>query len=306
VNFKANRYYFLVLLPEEEVGLPKDLYDSIIVRLCQKEKYFCQYYWIRSSTELLTILKQLETETRANSNYFPYIHIEAHGDQVNNQQELIVDSYILTPSKIAIPMSVISTHLQAINEACKNNLFVSFSTCFGGNISVSLFEGINIGATKRAPFCGMVAPDKKISADQATKGYSEFFMSLLSDRDVDQAVELLRLYSNHEGGFSYHSCENMFKFLFKDFITLWKSSIEDEQRKSIQTSDLIVSFRAKHNRAITQRELLIFEELQRDPNLIISKFDEMHKHYFMIDLYPENKTRFTTIKEMYTSIINSN
>lgn len=262
-----NRIAIIQSLPEHEQSTGTRLFEDISsINDAHALELDIKLYNIKSKNEFLNLLLILANEAKT-YNLLPILHIEAHG----NQKGLVFASDEL------ITWAEVKTPLTELNIQTKNNLFVTLAACKGAH----LIETLEL--TDIAPCCGLVGPTIDITV-QDLKSYYNFYLELLTKGNGDDAIKLLM----DSCPFTYYftSAELFFKQVFKKYLE------ERSTKQALKQAALRVHKKCKEkmgqekipNRmSITKRQLANTE----------SAFRKYKKKFLMLDLYPENKERFT-------------
>ena len=124
-SFTFNKIYFII---SDDDNKRKEAFQTIYYR-CLKNDLECELMEISSKNDFKETIKHVRKEC-INKNIYPYIHLECHG----NKKGLVL------LSKATINWNNLTDYFLSINKACKNNLFISLATCYGGYLSFSLIE----------------------------------------------------------------------------------------------------------------------------------------------------------------------
>jgi hypothetical protein len=171
-----NRIYVIQSLPAKEKQTGTNLYNDIIrVRAQQNFDYLTtELIDINTKQEfvnaLTAIKKAMSTEGIA-----PYLHFELHGSKkgLSIKDGQLISWYEMYP------------FLRDINVMVKNNLFISLATCYGAYILEALTP------LDRAPFFAYVGPQTPIYVHELEMDWESYFDTLLTERDVNKAIEAL-------------------------------------------------------------------------------------------------------------------
>lgn len=266
-----NRIAIIQSLAKDELHTGTRLCEDIDIRnIAQNIGLDVGLYNIKTKKELLDLLLRLTTEARE-LDLFPILHIEIHGS--SDKKGLILSSGEF------VSWQDLKISLIELNIATKNNLFILLATCYGAYLAEIILP------TDRSPCWGMVGPIGQISTDLLFKSFSSFYAELLATGNGGAAVKLLNAAVTPEViGYNFTSSEIFFEQAFKKYIAI-----------------------SCTNKAIKERALKIRKELKRSRLAIIPSlgnikrslaktnvtFKKYKKHFFMIDLYSENKNRFT-------------
>lgn len=253
---------------------------------------------LTSETRLLAQLSQISDECKKFS-HGPCIHFECHG----NLQGLLVNE------KILLSHVLIGKYLSRINVSCRNNLWVTFSTCYATAIVSPLLDsaftpGYPDGAVVRSPLFMLVAPDGKVE-----------------EAEIEAAIipMLIRLTSTDSGQFTSIDPELRTVFDLRDK-RLYRnlnspaicSSLIDSFVSDLKSNRFSgpVGFRSIFMSICDQRRILnggieiSHSEKQRtwkfllDRRVYDSQYVKIQEEFFMIDLFPDNASRFEVVQKI--------
>lgn len=282
MKFKSNKFYFIVSLKDKsERNAARNLYDDIVVRRCLQAGFSCDFFEVVTGDDFVRACRTITKQISANKHSYPYLHIEAHGDS----------EYLALASGFLMPWPNICELFVEINISCKNNLFVSLATCFGGHMTIELLKNIPINKPSRAPAFGILGPEKEISVGQL-EGYDQYFDSLIIERSINTALHYLKIHSSYENMFMLWTCADMYKSVISEFVNYYSQRLQNPSAKSQKLSNLTKEFISKKGRPPTQKEQQMFLSLGLNRDLLLKYINDMRRTYFMIDIYPENEVRF--------------
>jgi hypothetical protein len=178
------------------------LYNDIIkIRAFQNEKEFgSAFYSINCKEDLEDLFKDILEAVKMRE-LVPVIHFEIHGSE---------EGLHLKNTEF-VPWSAIVDFLSEINSVTKNNLLVTFATCFSSYI-------LNyIDINKKCPFWSFVSTHTPIRNEDIAISYTQFYDILLTDRNFDKAVEALNQHNpNTATGLKFLSSETILTLLIKE------------------------------------------------------------------------------------------
>ena len=233
-------------------------------------------------TDFISSLKELARETRKLGND-PLLHIEAHGS--NDTKGLVLGS------EEFISWEELKKPLTDLNIATKNNLFVVLSACYGAYLTTIVLP------TNRAPCFGLVGPTKVLGAEYLLRSFSRFYQELLASGSGSEAVKQLNLDTGESGlNYSLTDAETFFTMVNEKYFGRYCTNSQYDKRateiieqlKAMGKSAPRIGWIKKHYRR-TQKQY----------------FEKLKTRFFMIDLFPENATRFTIKYEDIMTNVNS-
>lgn len=230
----------------------------------------CDHITVISKKDFFNAISRIRAKVISN-NISPIIHLEMHG----SKNGLQLTSYE------RITWEELQPILIELNVLCKNNLFLTMATCYGGYI-------YNVISPKlQAPFWGFVGPMDKVDEDEVLADFTNYFFELLNSLDVNIAENALhRQNAPNASKFRFQNTEFAFKKAYSNYeqnhltperIEERLTQIEEEFRKTGEyqdwSSEKIKSF---------AKNIIV------DQNDVIK--ERMMTRFFMFDIYPELRT----------------
>lgn len=227
----------------------------------------CDHITVVSKEDFFNAISSIRAKV-VSDNISPIIHLEMHG----SKNGLQLTSYE------RITWEEIQPILIEINILCKNNLFLTMATCYGGYLYNAISPKL------QAPFWGFVGPLDKVNEDEVLADFTNFYFELLNTLDVNVAeIALHRQNAPNASKFRFQNTEFAFKkayanyeqnHLTPDRIEERLIQIEEEFRKTGEyqewSSEIIKKF-AK--------------------SIFVNQNDEIKERlmtrFFMFDIYPE-------------------
>jgi len=145
VTFNFNKVYFIV--SDELSKFAEMLFTDVVERRCLQANLFSELIIINNKSDFEIAVREIIEECKKNE-ILPYIHFECHGSSEG----------VSLKSNECYSWDDFGDYLTRINIACKNNLFVSMASCYGGYLSLPILKNILIGHVQRAPACGFLGP----------------------------------------------------------------------------------------------------------------------------------------------------
>ncbi len=215
----------------------------------------------------------------ANHNQRPWLHIECHGDKTGGLE--FANGSILSWSEL-------SGLLRELNAATKFNLLVMVSACFGFYL-LSQSE-----VMKPSPAWCVVAPTSEIDPGEIFGGQHRFYAEFFKTEDLGQAVAALRRVPPSQGEWVSEPAEFWFERLMRKFFAdgaepnhfarrvyqvCWEAYLQD---RWISIDQAEVRLRAQ------------------TPLFWIDGFFDQ---FFMVDLIPANRDRFSGLRARAQAIV---
>lgn len=272
-GFFADKVCIIESVTSNDIACGSILYNNLKSDINTRE---CELYTPSSGQDLFDSLNRILKDIKLTGKY-PILHFCMHGDtiglEINNGDEV----EWLQLKKILID----------INVACHNNLLITLAVCEGAYL-------LNIIHPKdRSPFWGMIGNVEGVHQGQSPIAFTKFYKELLLSKQLASAFDILNLY--HKEGiniklntFSLVNSEMTFKKVYRKYKKnhLSSQALEHRAKKIMLKSKVGRHFSGMTRRqSIEKIQLDIFEKSQQE-------FIEMWEHFFMVDLYTENKDRF--------------
>jgi hypothetical protein len=252
------------------------LMQNVVAPECAKIPIPAWFYDVATKAELLDALANIESRTKA-GNHSPVIHIEAHGDE----------SGLQTTSYETIGWDELRHPFESINVLSRLNLLVTLASCFGGYLARALLP------IHRAPVWGLVGPKQSEDGPILLRDYSTFYTELVMTRNGRAALEKLN------GGppspawrYSFIPAEYMFKMTYRKYLETEGTEEAINRRAQANTRQA-----ALLNPVVAANYAYFLADAKRLLRDHRSFFDRYRKKFFMVDLVPENDTRFTVSYE---------
>jgi len=271
INSRFNKIYILESLPEMHLSTGKRLYeDTIAWKGLTIDDLNCELFQPKGINDFFETIEKIYQEVK-NWTY-PLLHIEAHGSR---------DGLKIASGDV-IEWESLRETLTKINISCRNNLVVTMGACEG----IYLFQILQ--PIHRAPFCALIGPKRKITAGQLENDYSAFYSELLHSFNGNSALSKLNSNSKGENIYSFLGCNYLFSTVYANYHRglckgigskkrierLVTETKKDLKGKGLQLKE--IRGRIKHQIKGRQKEY----------------FEQYKNHFFMIDLFPENESRF--------------
>jgi hypothetical protein len=187
VSFNFNKVYVIESSRPDDELTGKEVFTSAIRPRTYQGILEAEYVYVINEIELYELLTRIEADV-ANKLQLPFIHFEMHGNTEGIELEQALVSW-----------KELTEYLRAINVATRNNLMLSFATCYGNEIHRL------IDFSDRAPFFGFIAPVASVSFPTIKSGFDAFFNVLFTGGGVIEAHKAL---NNECSGDEYFVLDN--------------------------------------------------------------------------------------------------
>ncbi len=282
-SYNSNKIYLIESLEGQDKQMASDLFNYTIKPNIDKAIEEAEYIEVKNKDEFLQALNRILDDVK-NNGKFPYIHIEAHGDEKGIG--LIDDDGIDWPDFTEI--------IKEINIASRNNLFISMAACYGGYIVSTAATELYHNYDPRAPFFGFVGPTETIYPSELESGFKGWFRELLQNRNTKAALLALNKESQYDANFEFNNCEGLFLVVAKKFGSTFIANrmkyMHKEPQKYFEFYKDMFEWTYDRPFAITD-----FQTIITSNDFYTDFLNKKREHFYMIDLYPDNDDRFKRI-----------
>lgn len=223
---------------------------------------------VSTKKEFIAFLEKVLHEVNT-SDMRPIIHLEMHGYQ---------DGLRLYSGE-EVQWHEVCDYLVRINIGCRNNLLITVAACEGAH----LFKLINQTITARAPFWGLIGPERKVTDKEVALAFHEFYSELLHSFDGTKARKRMG------DDFKLITCELLFRTIWNKYLdTQFTANIRQERVERVITK--IRKTPEGRSRSLGDMRRFVKNGLKKENFPFF--FEKYKSRFFMIDLYPENAERF--------------
>lgn len=224
-----------------------------------------QYYSIKSKVEMQTLLSSILEDVK-NGMATPMLHFALHGNE---------DGIYLASDEF-MEWKDLSDAIIAINVATRNNLFISLAACHG-----FFMANVQSKSVTRSAFFILLGRKDEYGGGDFSLDYQRFYTIFTTTLDIASAMDSL---NRDEKKYYLYFCEYL-------FLNVVKGSFIDEDNNS-RLKNLIYTTKIQIRQGGGQLPVSRSEY----PAFVVNHYaDTMIKWrttFFMLDLYPENETRF--------------
>lgn len=270
-NFSAeciyNKIFVVQSLPKGELKTGLRLAEDELNSLCDQYDLGLDYVQLENGNQFIKFMVETKSECDdIQKPIFPIIHFDIHG--------LSDKSGIIFSSGDELKWDKFIKYCKEINEACKNNLVIVMSVCYG-------FHSIlNVDIKDVTPFYILIAPDEKVTSSVIHNNIPLFYRTLIEKMNINYA------YKHISDFYKLYLCEKLF---VKSFYYYIKQHCKGKgKHKRIES--LVTQYKTKKGDSIDDLTAIRkqFKELVK-PN---EKTFSMYKNRFLLSSIPENKDRF--------------
>ncbi|MGL1959282.1 MAG: hypothetical protein OCD00_18465 [Colwellia sp.] len=226
-----------------------------------------EFVEISHKQDLISHLEDLIKDAQS-SGLTPLLHIETHGSDDKSGLILSSGDYV--------SWAELEPLFRKLNIATKCNLMVVMAACFGAyaNTTISILD--------RAPFWGVIGPVDGIYPEHLLRSLTRFYTSLYSGENSKKLLASL-IYTSTESDLHLYTSEWFFvksyKYYVKEFCTdnFLQSKVENLKKKYQDGFELPSDESIKSFFKLDGKEV----------------FEMLLNAFFMVDVHPENKDKFT-------------
>ncbi|MDT4288286.1 hypothetical protein RO575_01835 [Methylomonas sp. MO1] len=264
-----SKIYVLESLPQNERHTGKLLWEDIDNVICYHNRPVkTELMQAMSRSDFLGCLARIQMA--AEGGEYPILHIECHG--ADDQSGLIL------ADGLSLTWAELKSFLTRINVATRCNLLVVMAACYGGNL------GHLIVPTEKAPFWGFIGPTGEIYPNELLSTFNAFYGELLASLDGDISLEALSAKPLSSGGYYFASALHFFTVAYAGYLKEFCSELALDQRAGRISRELRKTGSQNRPGKGALRRWLKQTEAQ--------SFYTYHREFFMLDLFPENASRF--------------
>ena len=255
-------------LPVGEMQTGKRLSEDVAtINLFHDRGLEVNLFNVTTKASFIDCLRQLEEE--AKRGVWPLLHLECHGADGKTGIVLADNSYL--------GWSELKPYFTAINIATRCNLVIVMAACYGG------YLGEFILPTDRAPCWAMIGPTDMVFPQELKSGFTAFYSQFLGTLNGDKSLESLQSTRLQSGRYYFAPAGAFFKYVFANYFATYNGPMERHRRTKALSRKIWGMDSVRHPGRIALRRQLREEK---------PVFEKYLRHFFMIDLYPENAKRF--------------
>ena len=175
-EFTYNKIIVIQGLPEGEYQTGLRLAYDELNPICGQYNMGLDFIKVINITGLIESLKELEIECKnINKPIYPILHLDIHG--ASDKSGLVV-----LPSTEILKWSEFANYCRAINLACKNNLVIFMSVCYG----LHAIRAISINHL--TPFYALIGSEQIVNVGFLQSNIPKFYNSLFENSNLIRAV----------------------------------------------------------------------------------------------------------------------
>lgn len=249
-KFEFNCISVIESLPHAETQTGTILYDDLLKRISYKID-FLKTSLIKAHNKIgfFTELEKIKI-LASNGNFFPLIHFEVHG----------CNEGLVLASKELVTWLELTNRLREINIIIRNNLFVSFATCYSAYIYGAVLP------SQPSPFFAFIGTWETISEGDIMQNYYEFFETMLSIENLPKInfqAAVRKLNNGEDVKYHFYNSEQIFDRVMDDY----NKNLQDKNATKKRIEYLIAeAYKSEMVRKIPkeiirkQIEILLFDQ----------------------------------------------
>jgi hypothetical protein len=260
--------------PDRRTG--RETYSELIALLAATgSRMQVVLHRVGSRAAFLSRLKRIEQDFHA-SRKVPLLQIETHGD----------DDGIGLTDEDGLSWPELMKALTPLNMATGLRLSVVLASCHG-------IWGIKMAQPiERAPFLALLGPNRQVSPGEVVRGMRAFYRGVFEHNDGNRAMRMLNeIVDPDKITFGIFNCEKL-------FIDVWNAYLDETSKAGAaeaRVEKMMARGRAEYGprppEDSERARAMMFDYITDHPG----HFENSKRHFFLIDLYPENTARFNVL-----------
>jgi hypothetical protein len=251
-RFEFNAIYVIESLKDDDIKTGTALYDDLLKRQSYKVDYLRMEIKRTNSKDALFLEFEEIKKLVLQNDLSPFFHFEIHGSP---------EGLVLNSNELVTWMEL-TNRLREINLLLKNNLFVSFATCYSAHIYQEVQPFLP------SPFFAFIGSWEQVTQEDVMYSFYHFFESIFDNEDlsnIDLAKAIKKLNdSKKQPTYYFYNAEQIFD-------------------KAMSEHDKSLADPIQLNKRIAG----IIEKFQKDENL--KKIPTTKLEKLIRDVYKENE-----------------
>jgi hypothetical protein len=271
-----------LLDPEDLDRTGTALYRQVIEPLATEASIYHRLHVLGNNSDLLPAIAEIEARS-VRHKASPIIHFETHGST----------SGLGRRSDPLVTYADLQSPLSRINQVSRGNLLITMAACFGGSV-VSVFTH-----AERMPVWALLGPAEQTLPSDVERGFQAFYSAILKSFNLNAALDALRAADQTlPEGWYFQPAETLFaigyglhrdRLLQRTSLKKWTRALHKKAKRSDR----------KAGRARPKlREAIRASLINPDPAFYAS----FKERFFMADLFPENRDRFSISEDECTEL----
>lgn len=223
-----------------------------------------------TASDLQVVLVEFERLVR-DENMLPVVHVEAHG----------WDNGLQLASGDLVSWTELKEWITPLNVAMRLGLLFVLAACKGATFTKA------IRLSDPAPLWGISGPTQDVTAGRIEADFRAFYRALFDGCSTKDMLAAL-VHDAPENTYYATSAEEFFFRAWKGYKETYCTDAQLAERAK-RAAEILTDMGKQAVSEQQYRQLMA----EREPKL----FERYRDTYFMVDLYPENKTRFPVTYE---------
>ncbi|GBC61309.1 hypothetical protein DENIS_2269 [Desulfonema ishimotonii] len=267
-----NSIVIIDFIPDGEINTARRLLEDLDTNARPfAEELQTDYFRTESLSEFKNVIQELILNLQT-KRIFPLLHFEGHG--------------LTDKSGIAFPNGNICSWIEfnqiitPLNIAMGLNLMIVMATCYGS--SLAKFIQVN----EKAPLWGLIGPTEEIYPPKLQGDFLSFYRTFFEKSSTSLAINALN--STSSENFYFRTTAKEF------FIHVWRRYKQDfftDENILKRARKMYRDEKSKNTQRV--QSVGYYKRLLKNTNIEKNIFDKIRETYFMYDLYPSNKSRFS-------------
>lgn len=267
----SNRFNEILVvdsIPSSELNTAKRLFEDIkTYASAYSPSPAVRYLRVESGDEFIRCI--LDCRKRANDlDIIPMLHIECHGDEDGFQ---FADGSLVDWDELKLPIT-------DLNVTTRLNLMIAVAACTGGALAKV------VRMSDRAPFWGLIAPTRTLTAGELEKAFSAFYLTLLSTKSPAKAVAAMDA-ASVPGLFWRTTAQGLFERVWAGY----KKEYCNPEVFEVRAQRMRKRILELSPTTLVTTEQIKGQLVDHEPKA----FDRYRNTFFMCDIEPEHSTRFS-------------
>lgn len=271
------KIHILEWLPTGDLRTGWSLFNELEpIGLASTPRVDVSFVRIQSREEFIESLRTIAADF-VNSGMLPLLHIETHGSQFGIGSETD-----------GLTWPELMSHLIPLNQLTGLRLWVFLAACEG-------IWGLKMAQpVERAAFLALLGPNRPIKAGQLEVAVQRFYRAVFLDGNGNAAIESMNATLLPEPpAFGIVNAESLFSQVWQAYLTEECTEPRLSQRIEAIVARNVAGFRAEHGTEMPAAGMAQLRTLvRRHVESVDEQFSERRRHFFFLDLHPQNEDRF--------------
>jgi hypothetical protein len=273
--------HILEWLPNGDRRTGRELYDEIEpMALLSTPSVRVTYHRIATRNEFIATLRKIEDDFRVTGR-LPLLQIETHG--LYADQEMKDNVGICSMADDTLLWSELMQELVPLNQLTGLRLFMVMASCSG-------IWGIKMAQpVGRAPFLAILGPNRDVMPDEVAKACVAFYRTIFQKGTGNTALDAMNAaVAPKPRTFGIFNAEKLFTDVYEGYLAQASKPGNVEARVDRMMARGHEDYGPLPLAETERVRRMMLDYILDHP----ARFEEHRRHFFMIDLYPDNDARF--------------